>query len=76
MTHDVSHPSDDMLHGVEEIAEHLGESKRRANYLCERGQIPAFKMPGGRRWYMRKSTYQKHLAHLEQAGLAPTQHAV
>ena len=48
----------DLLRGVAEIAEHIGESERRVYYLCERDLIPAFKV--GAIWHSRKSTLNRH----------------
>lgn len=49
---------DDLLRGVAEIADHIGESDRRGYYLCERGHIPAFKV--GNMWHSRKSALDRH----------------
>lgn len=48
---------DDLLRGVAEIAEHIGESERRVYYLCECGHIPAFKIGNG--WHARKSALDR-----------------
>lgn len=53
----------DMLVGVEAIAKALRTSTRRAYYLCETRQIPAFKLGG--RWHLRPSAYRAHIARLE-----------
>ena len=38
----------DLIHGADAISEFLGVSVRRAFYLLESGELPAFKL-GGRR---------------------------
>jgi len=48
----------DLLKGVSEIAEYIGESKRRTYYLCEQAIIPAFKI--GSIWHARKSVLNRH----------------
>lgn len=53
----------DTLEGIDAIAVHLGKPRRRVYYLCEKRQIPAFKLAG--KWHMRKSTYAAHIARLE-----------
>lgn len=55
--------ADDTMEGIEAIADHIGKPKRKAYYLAETRQIPAFKMAG--KWHMRKSTYADHIARLE-----------
>lgn len=45
--------ADDLLSGVRQIAEYLGEPKRRTEYLAERGLIPVFRI--GSRVCARKS---------------------
>jgi excisionase family DNA binding protein len=45
--------ADDLLSGVRQIADYLGESERRTEYLAERGLIPVFRV--GRRVHARKS---------------------
>ena len=49
---------DDLLRGVAEIAEHIGDSERRVYYLCEHDLIPAFKV--GAIWHSRKSVLNRH----------------
>jgi hypothetical protein len=55
--------ADDTMEGIEAIADHIGKPKRKAYYLAETGQIPAFKLAG--KWHMRRSTYAAHIARLE-----------
>ena len=55
--------SDDLLVGAEAIGAFWGCSKRRAFYMCERKNIPAFKI--GRVWHARKSTLIAHVRRLE-----------
>ncbi len=46
--------ADDLLHGVKQIGDYVGENDpRRVYYLLERGLIPGFKI--GRLWKARKS---------------------
>ena len=54
---------DDLLVGAAAIGAFWGCSKRRAFYLCERGNLPAFKV--GRIWHARKSTLIAHVRRLE-----------
>ena len=54
---------DDLLVGAEAIGAFWGCGKRRAFYLCERGNLPAFKV--GRIWHARKSTLVEHVRRLE-----------
>jgi len=56
----------DTLFGVEEIAAFLRVTRRRAYYLCETREIPSFKLGG--RWHLRRSTYLRHVEHLERVG--------
>jgi len=48
---------------MKEIAGHIGKTIRKAYYLCETGQIPAFKLAD--QWHLRPSTYATFIAHLE-----------
>ena len=57
----------DMLHGAAAIARFIGVSQRKAFYLCEKNQIPAFQM--GRKWYARRSTLQQFVAEQERRAL-------
>jgi hypothetical protein len=59
----------DVCRGIEEIAAEIGTSVRRAYYLAQNGSIPAFRRPGSFIWEMRRSTYRRQLAELEQAAL-------
>lgn len=59
---------DDMLRGTTAIAAHLRESVRRAQYLLETRQIPAFKV--GDRWHMRPSAYRRFIEELEAPAIA------
>jgi hypothetical protein len=60
--------ADDVLHGVEEIAEYRNEPVRRTYYLLEKKLLPAFKL--GRIWEMRKSTHDRMIADREKAALS------
>jgi hypothetical protein len=57
--------ANDLLKGIAEIAEYLGERYRRTVYLLEMGDLPAFKLRG--RWYMRQSTYRSFVEDLERS---------
>ena len=57
----------DTCQGVNTIAEFLGEKPRRIFYLCETGQIPAYKIGG--RWYLRRSTYLRFVEERESIAL-------
>jgi hypothetical protein len=41
------------------------QKERRIFYMCETGQIPAFRLGGI--WHLRRSTLRAHLASLEAA---------
>ena len=58
----------DLLRSTKEIAEALNCSVRQAQYLCEKSQIPVFKI--GNIWHARRATLERHLEQLEQAALA------
>jgi hypothetical protein len=45
--------ADDLLDGATAIAKFTGFKVRRVFYLCEQGELPAFKI--GTRWCARKS---------------------
>lgn len=62
--------SDDELKGIPAIAEFLGVTARRAYYLCERQQVPAFKLKNSNVWRLRRSTYLNHIQELEAATVA------
>ena len=53
-------PKDDALHGVDEIAEFINESKRRTQYLLATRQIPGGHF--GRRWVASRSLLREHYA--------------
>ena len=60
--------ADDILNGVTEIAEVLGQSRRRTYHLLVSGKIPAFQL--GRRWHARRSTLLNFIEDLENGGVA------
>jgi excisionase family DNA binding protein len=60
--------ADDILNGVNEIAEALGQSRRRTYHLLTTKQIPAFQL--GRRWHARRSTLLSSIENLEKGGAA------
>ena len=49
--------SDDLLHGINAIAEYTGLSPRRVRYLAQIGKLPHVKV--GARIYCRKSALDK-----------------
>ena len=55
--------SADLLKGVAEISEFLGEDERRTSYLCRNKSIPAFQI--GTRWYARRSSLREFIDRLE-----------
>jgi hypothetical protein len=57
----------DLVKGVDAIASYIKEPRRRVYYLAERKQIPVFKMGGI--WYLRKSTFRRHVEQLEAAAM-------
>ena len=58
----------DLLRSTKKIAEVLDCTVRQAQYLCEKGQIPVFKM--GNIWHARRASIERHLERLEQAAIA------
>ncbi|NMM46452.1 helix-turn-helix domain-containing protein [Rhodospirillaceae bacterium KN72] len=60
--------SADLLKGVAEIAEFLGEDERRTSYLCRNRSIPAFQI--GQRWYARRSSLRGFIDRLESGAAA------
>ncbi len=58
----------DLLRSTKEIAAVLNCSVRQAQYLCEKGQIPVFKI--GNIWHARRASLERHLERLEQAAVA------
>ena len=60
--------ADDILYGVEKIADFLGCSRRRVYYMIGRGQIPTFKF--GNIHCARPSTLLRHIESMEAAGTA------
>ncbi len=56
--------ADDLLTGAEEIGKFIGTTTRRAYYLLEKGELPAFKL--GAIWHGRKTTLLTHITKLEQ----------
>lgn len=55
--------SDDILKGIKEIADYIGETSDAAGDLCRAGKIPAFKWAG--RWRMRKSAFDAKVSEME-----------
>jgi hypothetical protein len=49
-------PEPELLQGAAEIGAFLGCTAARAQYLLERGELPAFKLAG--RWCMRPSAFR------------------
>jgi len=56
--------ADDMLYGVEKIAEFLGMPARKVFYLAANAQMPVFKIGEG--WTARRSTLVGWIEALEQ----------
>jgi excisionase family DNA binding protein len=56
--------ADDLLKGVEAIANYTGLTKRAVYGLAEKGRLPVFKLDGWK-WCARKSTLRKHIDKLE-----------
>ena len=57
----------DLVKGVDAIAEYINEPRRRVYYLAEKKMIPVFKLGGI--WYLRRSTFRRHLEQLEAAAM-------
>lgn len=69
----MSNRNDDLLVGADEIGNFLNCNKRRAFYLLETRQVPAFKI--GKLWHARRSMLTKFFEEREQAsGAAATAH--
>jgi hypothetical protein len=59
----------DVLHGIGEIAHHLGfKTNRQAYHAVASGHVPAFKLGG--KWCARKSTLDEFFAQKERETLA------
>jgi hypothetical protein len=58
---------DDLICGVAAIATEIGESPRRTQHLCDKRDIPVFKMRG--RLYARRSSLRQHFEELERHAL-------
>jgi len=67
MTAAVDDDLDDILNGVEEIADFTGDDKRRTHYKLENEMLPAYQE--GRLWRMRKSTYREFDRRRQEAAL-------
>lgn len=57
----------DLLTGLEAIAEHLGWTLRATKHRHEKGEIPTFSLGEGRTVYARRSSLAKHFAAQEAA---------
>jgi hypothetical protein len=57
--------ADDLLRGIKRIAEFIGETESRTNYLGRRKLIPIGKI--GRSWIASKRRLRKHYADLSGA---------
>lgn len=55
----------DLLTGHEEIAGHLGWTVRQTKHRDSAGELPTFRMGGGRTVYARKSTLAAYFAEQE-----------
>ena len=60
-------PTNDILRTAKKIADALNCSERQSYYLCETGQIPAFKI--GNIWHARWSTLERFMAEREAEAL-------
>jgi hypothetical protein len=60
--------ADDLLDGVPAIAAYLGVDERRAYYLVQSKQIPAFKL--GSKWTARKSSINRQIDAYERGEVA------
>jgi hypothetical protein len=60
--------ADDIIRGSKNIAEEIGESKRRTDYLLEKKQIPAGKQ--GNQWIASRRRLREHYVRLT-SGQAP-----
>jgi hypothetical protein len=56
--------ADDLIVGTARIGEEIGRTRRQAQHLIDRREIPAFKFAG--KWAIRRSTLRKHFERLEQ----------
>ena len=65
--------NDDLLVGAAAIGRFLGANTRRAFYLLETRQVPAFKLLGGRLWHARRSTLVRFMEDQERVRSAPSQ---
>jgi len=59
---------DDVLRGVNAIAEYRNEKPRRTYHLLETGQIPGFKEGG--QWVTRRSSQLAHIDRREAEAMA------
>jgi hypothetical protein len=57
--------ADDLIVGTAQIGEEIGRTRRQAQHLIDRREIPAFKLAG--KWATRRSTLRKLFERLEQA---------
>jgi hypothetical protein len=65
----MDHQTTDLLHGIPEIARHLGlRTHRQAYHAVASGHVPAFKLGG--KWCARKSTLNEFFAQKERETLA------
>ena len=58
----------DLLYGIEDIAQHLGVTKRAAYHLVERRRIPFFKI--GRTLCARRSSLHAAMDRMEEQSVA------
>lgn len=59
--------NNDLLTGIEAIAQHLGWTVRATKHRHEKNELPTFSLGKGRTVYARRSTLAKHFAAQEAA---------
>ena len=60
--------AEDTLRGIKSIADFIGETERRTQYLCETRQIPIGKL--GRKYIGSKARFRKHYSELTSGSTA------
>ena len=70
MTDARSVSDNDLLTGIEAIAQHLGWSVRATKHRHEKNELPTFSLGNGRTVYARRSTLARHFAEQEAAQLS------
>ncbi len=62
--------ADDLIVDTARIGEEIGRTRRQAQHLIDKREIPAFKLAG--KWAARRSTLRKLFERLEQAAQEST----